>query len=303
MKYIVYKTVNTINGKYYIGYHKYNKNSKRSKNYKGSGKLIKLAISKYGSDNFTRKILFSYDCSDKAFSKEIELISRELIDSPDCYNIKPGGKGGWSHCHNPEVREKIESSLKNKYNGDILGATRNRVSQNKREAKIIEKYGSIMGQCHTPEVIEKRNKTLRLKYDGDLMGMCRTPEAKIKKMESINNHYSNLGIKFGEHMHTPESRKKARESNSHLIIKFDFKGNNLGEFYGSRQASLSNKNSSRSNVQFNTCSEYLWLKDEKDFGNALRDKLERSYSIIRDSNGDIEKIHNSKLMQNKFTVK
>ena len=45
---IIYKTINLINGKIYIG-----QDTKNDPNYLGSGKIIKEAIKKYGKKNFT----------------------------------------------------------------------------------------------------------------------------------------------------------------------------------------------------------------------------------------------------------
>lgn len=50
--YIIYQTTNILNNKIYIGMHK---TSDLNDKYLGSGKLLNLAIQKYGRDNFTRK--------------------------------------------------------------------------------------------------------------------------------------------------------------------------------------------------------------------------------------------------------
>lgn len=94
--YILYKTVNTVNGKYYIGKHKQknNYNPDDFDGYLGSGQLLCKAIKKYGRDKFSRSTI-TYAYTDKEISKlELDYITDDIIKDPNSYNIGKGGQGG-----------------------------------------------------------------------------------------------------------------------------------------------------------------------------------------------------------------
>ena len=92
MHYIVYKILNKVNGKFYIGCHK---TSDINDDYMGSGLLIKRAIAKYGLENFEKEILVVCETAEDMFSKE-----RELVEiGPHSYNLNEGGHGGFSYIN------------------------------------------------------------------------------------------------------------------------------------------------------------------------------------------------------------
>ena len=84
----VYKVKNNLNNRFYIGVHS-TKNPHDS--YLGSGLAIKEAVRKYGKENFTKEILFSFDDITLAYTKEEELVTKTLIADPMCYNMVTGG--------------------------------------------------------------------------------------------------------------------------------------------------------------------------------------------------------------------
>ena len=90
MKYIVYKTVNLVNNRFYIGVHK--TTTDEFDGYFGSGVLIQNAIKKYGEENFQRITLFEFDTPEEAFLKESEEVVTIDIN-PLSYNIAKGGVG------------------------------------------------------------------------------------------------------------------------------------------------------------------------------------------------------------------
>ena len=103
MKYIVYKTTNTVNGKIYIGIHK-TEDPYNFDGYLGNGVMIhdkhtyikcltpfESAVNKYGVQSFSRETLFVYDTIEEALSKEREIVDEDFILRKDTYNITVGG--------------------------------------------------------------------------------------------------------------------------------------------------------------------------------------------------------------------
>ena len=107
MRYFVYKTTCSLNGKYYIGVHS---EKKASDGYIGCGvcsdgtainlksKGVKSAfidsVIKYGYKNFTREIIQEFDSVEEAYKLEFELVDKEILKDKLCLNIKLGGIGG-----------------------------------------------------------------------------------------------------------------------------------------------------------------------------------------------------------------
>lgn len=107
MFHIVYKTVNTVNGKYYIGKHK--QKHLEFDGYYGSGTAINNAVSKYGRHYFNREILFVSTDEQEAYNKEKELL-KNIWFLEENYNLAPGGSGGAGKEGN-SVGDKISKGL------------------------------------------------------------------------------------------------------------------------------------------------------------------------------------------------
>lgn len=88
----LYRTTNTINGKYYIGVHS---TWDLDDGYLGSGMRITRAVRKYGRDHFLCEVIQFFEKREDAYLAEIEEVSRHL-GSDLCMNLHPGGNGGWS---------------------------------------------------------------------------------------------------------------------------------------------------------------------------------------------------------------
>jgi len=164
--YFIYKTTCLVNNKIYIGCHATNN---LDDGYLGSGKLLFLAIKKYGKENFSRTILETFTNPDDMFSKERIIVNEDFISSKTSYNLVAGGSGGfkvqdmddWKYklkasrgdrapfkggSHSKEAKTKISESLKGRpaWNkglpGTWVGKTHS--EESKRKMSISKK-----GQC------------------------------------------------------------------------------------------------------------------------------------------------------------
>jgi hypothetical protein len=97
MHYIIYRTTNKINGKYYIGAHR---TENLNDGYVGSGVGLKRAIAKYGKENFITETLHTLPTENEMYEKEKELVSI----GKNTYNMTKGGYGGWSHVNSDPDR-------------------------------------------------------------------------------------------------------------------------------------------------------------------------------------------------------
>ena len=135
---VVYKTTNTVNRKIYVG-----KDLTNRPNYLGSGKLLRLAFSKYGYHNFHKEILEHCVSLEHLNERERFWITDLRSQSKDVgYNIAKGGSGGDTFTHNPNkeaIRQKHKSSnsrLGHKHSAE----TRRQMSIDRKGRKLSVKH-------------------------------------------------------------------------------------------------------------------------------------------------------------------
>ena len=214
----MYKTVNLINNKYYIGIHT---TDNLDDGYLGSGFFLKKALKKYGKTSFSKTIIEFFLTKSEALHKEKEVVTEELIKDINCYNIVVGGIG----CnHNKTSSEKISKAAKNKVmartgdgnfikvtkqefdnNPDLVGSTKGKVlvrdittGLNLTISKIDPRYISgelvgitkgfaavkdVLGNRFNVSVNDSRLKT------GDLVGITKgstqTVESNLKRSAAL----------------------------------------------------------------------------------------------------------------------
>lgn len=157
---IIYKTINKINGKYYIG-----KDEKNNPNYLGSGLLLNRAIYKYGRKNFEKTVLEICETKEQLNEREIFWIT-ELSATTFGYNIALGGSGGDTYTNNPnlsKIKEKFVGSNNHFYGKKHSEKTKRKISESQKGRKP---WNEGKKGVYTEEYINKLSKIRKDKYSG-----------------------------------------------------------------------------------------------------------------------------------------
>lgn len=177
--FLIYKTTNKINGKFYIGVHECNSNCRHTKNgqclYLGSGTAISKAIKKHGAENFDRETLFVFETLENALEKERSLVTEDFIKSDLNYNLTVGGglppnQSGFTMSE--EAKQKIGAASKNrsiqisetakqtmKARSSSGGWTEEEIRKRVETRRKIGSYNNDMKACNSEESIKKRVET------------------------------------------------------------------------------------------------------------------------------------------------
>lgn len=159
----IYKTTNSINGKYYYGMHSTNN---LNDGYIGSGKRLWCSIKKYGKENFKTDILEFLPNKVELKNKERELINEETLKDGLCMNLVYGGGGGFiSPDGVKKGRKKTDEILfqrygenfrsiifNNFYNG-LSDVDKEILNKKRKEGQIKSgfDYKTFLGKHHTDE--------------------------------------------------------------------------------------------------------------------------------------------------------
>jgi len=210
----IYKTVNLINGKIYIGQHQAKEFDKK---YFGSGKLITRAVKKYGKDNFYVYLIHKcYKTSSLSREEKKYIKLYKSTDRNIGYNIAKGDlfhSKGWHHTE--KTRKKLRIARSKQLSSGMKGKKMSEEARQKMRESAKHKpkmtnetkqkiSKAHIGLGHTEETKEKlRQINLGKKY---------SLKTRIKKSESAKRI-----------IHTPEWNKKVGLSNIGRITSMETK--------------------------------------------------------------------------------
>ena len=158
----IYKTTNTLSGKYYYGMHS---TDNLEDGYLGSGRRLRYSINKYGEENHIREIIEFCRNRKELIAREKEIVNLNEIAKDECINLMVGGAGGLiSEEHHKKMRIGASKWIKKMWDDDEYRKKMSKVSSESMKKKHKDgkiKYDTFTGKKHSNETIslmkEKKN--------------------------------------------------------------------------------------------------------------------------------------------------
>ena len=204
--YYIYRITNKVNGKTYIGQHKY---KKLDDSYMGSGKLIKRAQKKYGMENFEKEILYSrIQYKETVDDMEKFAIAKERALGKAEYNIADGGDGGPLYKgkqHSEEWKKMMSETLKGRKLSEewvkkISESKKGRHPSEETRKKMSENHKGMKGKHFSEESKRKISEAKKGKSSWN----------KGKKLSPNGTHWYNNGEINVKAKECPEGFVKGR---------------------------------------------------------------------------------------------
>lgn len=213
----IYKTINKINGKWYIG----KDTGVLGDNYLGSGVVLQRAIKKYGKENFKKEIIEI--CNDKKHLSEREKYWIKKLDAckrKDSYNISTGGEGGDTLTYHPEYDEickKVSVGL----SGRVVTEThRKNISEslkNSEKAKLAKELSSYKEKQRLAH-LGKHYGVSKFGIDNPNYGNKWSDEQRKKQSELKKEYYKHNKSKLIGIHRSQETKDKISKGNLGKVV-------------------------------------------------------------------------------------
>lgn len=150
--YSIYKIVNQINGKVYIGFDSSWPKRKYSHKYhiKNRNQHIYLAFRKYGWENFNWEVIYQSTDGQHCLNEMEPYFIKEYNSYYTGYNETFGGEGTLGRTSKEETKNKISAALKNKP---------------KTQEHLIKMSETRKGKKPSTEALKKRSESMKRTWE------------------------------------------------------------------------------------------------------------------------------------------
>ena len=177
---VIYITTNMINGKKYLG-----KDTKNDPNYLGSGVILKLAVKKYGKQNFKKEILEV--CSNQDELKNREKYWLDFYDAGNnkmFYNWHNHSTGSPKGSRHPNYKKPLSESARLKLSKFNRGKVISEETKEKMRQSQIGDRNHMFGKTHS-DAAKLKLKMANLGDKNPMYGKPRTDVVKEKISQSL----------------------------------------------------------------------------------------------------------------------
>ena len=292
-KYIVYKTINLVNNKIYIGLHK-TKDPEIFDGYIGNGvyntqpytyehakTAFQYAVKKYGPKNFRRYTIAVFDTVEEASDLEEQLVNKKFLERSDVYNMVLGGLGGYFVFNRLKVYQyDLKGNYINEYKSYADAALKlncdyTLISYAVRKRSIAKKYLWSNDKLEKLDLSQYNlglNNSINIfvyNIDGKYLGGYKTlaetarklnsSQGTIKKYAVLGNCFRN---KFYFSLVKEDTYDKARSKYLKIrpVYQYDSNGNFITEFNSQLEAEITYKTNITKAIRLKQCDElgYMW---------------------------------------------
>lgn len=166
----IYKTTCLVTNRYYYGMHS---TSNLDDGYIGSGKRLRYSIRKYGEENHKKEILEFFDNRELLIEGEINFISNDMVNDPNCMNLRKGGTGGFTVEQQKENARKSNEKQKLLAN-DKEWVTKKRKNQSEGMKKAYDEgkkkrgvFYDWTGKSQSMESNQLRSNKMKNRFMGE----------------------------------------------------------------------------------------------------------------------------------------
>ena len=158
---LVYKYVNVVNGKVYIGQTTRSLEERHKEHVRHKATAFDKAISKYGVDAFTCEVLCECETIEELNEAEKHFIKLYNSLVPFGYNMCEGGDNTTGYKHSDETKQKMSVAKKGKYLGSDhpfhnkthSEETKEQLSKARRGRKLDSEWRENLAKGHYKKVL------------------------------------------------------------------------------------------------------------------------------------------------------